>query len=331
MKSLAYRVLALLAAGDFVSGEAMARALGKSRASVWHAVRELQAAGLEIYQVRGRGYRLAQPVSLLEHAAVGRALGAAARHITLELVDSIESTNTELMARAQRGAATGSALAAEWQTAGRGRQGRPWRAGIGGALTFSMLWRFACGANELAGLSLAVGTALARALEANGASGIGLKWPNDLVWAGRKLAGILIELHGDVLGPTAAVIGIGVNVRLSAQLERDIDQPAADLETACGRMVDRNAALAGMLSALAGALELFATAGFAPFRAEWTARHVHQDRAVTIALPDARREHGVARGVAANGALVVESAQGLRHYHAGDVSVRTRGAGRMGA
>jgi BirA family biotin operon repressor/biotin-[acetyl-CoA-carboxylase] ligase len=322
MNDLAFQVLRLLAGAEFRSGQALARALGVSRASVWHAVNALEAAGLELYKVRGRGYRLARPLSLLRREAVCAALGAAAARYALEVVDAVDSTNTLALQRAQAGAPGGTVVAAEWQRAGRGRLGRPWRAGPGGALTFSVLWRFAQGAGFLAGLSLAVGVALARALEAEGAAGVALKWPNDVQWQGRKLAGILIEMQGDALGPSVAVIGIGVNVRLTDAVREAIDQAAVDLETACGRVLDRNALLARVLRELAAVLEAFARDGFAPLRAEWQRRHAHQDRLVAVDYAGARREVGRARGVAEDGALLLETAGGLRRCVSGEVSVR---------
>lgn len=323
MKPLTHRVLRLLADGDFRSGEALAHALGVSRASVWHAVRELSAAGLEIYKVRGRGYRLQQPLSLFDPAEVARHLGRHAAHFALEIVESIDSTNTLALRRAAVGAPSATVIAAEWQTAGRGRLGRAWHAGIGGALTFSMLWRFAQGVGFLSGLSLATGVALARAFETLGVAGAGLKWPNDVVWRGGKLAGILIEIQGDALGPSCAVIGIGVNVRLSDAVRNRIDQTAADLESACGRMLDRNEVLALLLAELHRVLEAFARGGFAPLRDEWQRRHAYQGETVTVTLPDARREIGVARGVGEDGTLLVATNAGMRRYHSGEVSVRS--------
>lgn len=322
MKPLAHRVLTLLADADFHSGQALARGLGMSRASVWQAVRELETAGLVIYKVRGRGYRLAQPLSLLDPVAIERHLGPCAGNLALQILESVGSTSTLLMERAQAGAPHATVIAAEWQSGGRGRRGRAWHAEIGGALTFSLLWRFVEGAGFLAGLSLAVGVALARGLEKLGVAGGGLKWPNDVVWRGRKLAGILIEMQGDALGPSLAVIGIGVNVRLSDAVRSRIDQEVTDLENACGRALDRNEVLALLLVELHGVLETFAREGFAPLRGEWQRRHAHQDRAVTVILPDARRETGIARGVAEDGALLVETRGGLRRYHSGEIGVR---------
>src|SRR5262245_20506409 len=257
MRALTSSVLRRLADGEFHSGEALARSLDFSRASVWNAIRDLEAAGIEVYKVHGRGYRLPYPITLLDRAAIGRFLGEHAPRFTLELRDTVASTNTALLERAAAGAPGGTVVAAEWQPGGRGRLGRAWHAGVGEALTFSLLWRFARGAAGLSGLSLAVGVALARALEAQGARGVALKWPNDLLCGGRKLAGILVEMSGDALGPTAAVIGIGVNVRLSEATRERIGQPAADLESACGAAPDRNRLLAATLLELERVLTAF--------------------------------------------------------------------------
>lgn len=322
VKPLTYRVLKLLAPGDFNSGEMLAGTLGVSRASVWHSVRELEAAGLEIYRVRGRGYRLRQSLSMLDVAEVTRHLGGHASSFALEILDNVGSTNTLALQRAQAGALSATVIAAEWQSAGRGRQGRPWQAGIGGALTFSVVWRFTQGAGFLSGLSLAAGIAVARAMETLGVAGAGLKWPNDVMWRGRKLAGILIEMQGDALGPSCAVIGIGANVRLSDAVRSRIDQEATDLESACGRMLDRNAVLALLLIELSSVLEAFGRGGFAPLRVEWQRRHAHQNRRVSVTLPDGRRETGVARGVDRDGALLVAARTGMRRYHSGELSLR---------
>src|SRR4029078_7493168 len=115
--------------------------------------------------------------------------------VTLEVVDQLDSTSSELMRRLQRRDVHGNAIAAEWQTAGRGRRGRTWTAVVGGSLTFSLGWTFEQGAGCLAGLSLAVGVAVLRALEAEGFTGVALKWPNDIIHRHLKLGGILIELN----------------------------------------------------------------------------------------------------------------------------------------
>jgi BirA family biotin operon repressor/biotin-[acetyl-CoA-carboxylase] ligase len=222
-------LLRLLADASFHSGAALERELGAAPATIQRSLRELEHLGLKLVRVPGRGYRLAEPYDCLDAAAVRAQLGPQARHFQLELLDACASTNTLLLERARGGAPSGSVIACELQSAGRGRRGNSWQSGLGGSLTFSLLWRFAQGAAGLSGLSLAVGVAVARALAAAGVAEVQLKWPNDLLHAGRKLGGILIELHGDAQGPTAAVIGVGVNVRLPNSLRDDIAQPVKDV------------------------------------------------------------------------------------------------------
>ena len=328
MTRLSFKVLRLLADAEFHSGAKLARDLGVTRGTIWNAVRALAAAGVEVYRVRGRGYRLAQPVSLLDAAAIARHAGSAASRFAVEVVDVADSTNTLLMQRAAADAPGGSVIAAECQRAGRGRMGRAWHADIGGALTFSVLWRFGQGAAALAGLSLAAGVALVRALSEAGAGDVQLKWPNDVLWRGRKLAGMLIEMHGDALGPSAVVIGIGLNVRLSDATRARIDQPVADRETACGRVRDRSAVLGAILAELAPVLDAFSKDGFAPIRDEWQRHHAHQGRRVVIRLPGGRTDEGIARGVGEDGALLFESGNALRRLHSGEISLRPAAARR---
>ena len=322
MTELSFRVLRLIADGDFHSGAALARSLGVTRGTIWNAVHALDAAGVEIFRVRGRGYRLAQRVSLLDAAAISRHAEDAGSRFTVDVLDIADSTNSVLMQRAAAGAASAAVVVAECQSSGRGRMGRAWHADIGGALTFSVLWRFAQGASALAGLSLAAGVALVRALAKIGAADVQLKWPNDVLWRTRKLAGMLIEMQGDALGPSAVVIGIGLNVRLSEATVKRIDQPAADLETAIGRPVARSAALGAILAELATVLDGFARDGFAPIREEWQKHHAHQGRRVVVKLPGGRTDEGIARGVGEDGALLFETGNAVRRLHSGEVSLR---------
>jgi len=322
MTGISFRVLRLLADGEFHSGEAIARELGVSRGTVWNAVRALDAAGLEIYRVRSRGYRLPYPLSLLDRPSIARHAGFEAARFAIEVVDLAESTNTALLQRAAAGAPNGTVIAAEWQQSGRGRMGRAWHAGLGGGITFSLLWRFTQGAGALAGLSLAAGLGVVRAISKLGADEVLLKWPNDVLWRGGKLAGMLIEMQGDALGPSAVVIGIGVNVRLSDALKRRIDQPATDLETACGGAIDRSRALGVILQELAPVLDTFSRDGFAPLRAEWERHHAHQGKEVSVTLPGGRTDTGVAQGVGDDGALLFETGNAVRRLHSGELSLR---------
>lgn len=322
MNTLAFNVVRALANGEFHSGEQLAARFGVSRASVWNAIQALQGCGLDIYTVRGRGYRLSDGFSALDAGRIAALLGADAHVFSVEVADRLASTNTTLLERAAAGAPHGLVLAAEWQDSGRGRRGRAWHTALGGGLTFSVLWRFASGLGRLSGLSLVCGVAVVRALRALGAPDVMLKWPNDLLWQGRKIGGLLIEVQGDALGPSAVVIGLGLNVRLPREVLDRIDQPAIDLETACGVAVDRCALLAGVLRELRGLLEPFEREGFRTVRAEWERYHAFHDAAVELSLPDGSKVCGMARGVDDQGALQIETPQGRRSFHSGEVSLR---------
>lgn len=318
MKDLAFSVLRTLADGRFHSGEAMAQQLGCSRTLVWQAVHHLENEfGLTVFSVRGQGYRLPAPFALLDVSSVRAALDERAANVfTLALADEIDSSNTQLTTRAAQGAPHGLVLAAERQTAGRGRLGRRWQMRLGAGLTFSLLWRFDRGLSGLAGLSLVVGIAIVRALREFGVP-VALKWPNDVLLGGRKLAGILIELSGDALGPAAVVIGIGLNVEAPGE----VDQPVANLADA-GCKVGRNALLAALLNQLAGVLAQFDRDGFAAFRDEWHQLAAFIGQPVRLSFSHGEPADGIAVGVDDSGALLVDGAAGRRVFHVGEVSLR---------
>ncbi len=321
MRTSSFAVLRLLTEERFRSGAEIGAALGLSRSMVRHAVRDLEARGLKVFRVRGRGYRLRLPFDALDADAIGRRLGRRHAGLRLRLLDECDSTNSELAARAAAGAPSGTALACELQRAGRGRRGASWYSGLGTSVTFSLLWRFDRGAAALGGLSLAVGVACIRAFRALGLDKVALKWPNDLVCGDGKLGGILIELAGDALGPTAAVIGIGVNVRVPENARRSIGQPVADLPREAAP--SRNRLLGELLAALAEALPVFGGQGFGPFRDEWLRHHAYHGRRVRLLVPSRRTVEGTATGVAEDGALLVATRGGVERFHSAEVSLRS--------
>ena len=324
--SRTWRLLDLLADGEFHSGEVLAARLGVSRASVFNALADVADYGVELQRIRGRGYRLARPWQRLERDEIVRWLGDDAGQFAIEVLSQAASSNTLLLQRtrlesAGGGVPSGSVLAVELQTAGRGRVGRTWHSALGGTLTFSLLWRFDCGLNALSGLSLAVGVAIARALALFGAQGVLLKWPNDILTPQGKLGGVLIETQGDMLGPSTVVIGIGLNCNLPARLTRQIDQPACALDEVCGDMPTRNQLLAAILRELACVLRQFAQGGFAACRAEWEQYHIHRDQPVRLRMADGSTVSGIARGISDIGELCLETAQGMRHFNSGEVGM----------
>ena len=315
------QALRLLEDGSFHSGEDIGRLLGISRESVSNALENLEEHGLALERIRGRGYRLITPVQWLDAARIRAHMGTASKRLTLRTVEQTGSTNDDLLAAAAQGAPSGLVLAAELQTQGRGRRGRRWHTGLGGALTFSILWRFSQGAGFLSGLSLAVGVALLRAVRGIGVQNVMLKWPNDLLWQHRKLAGILVELVGEVNGPSAAVIGVGVNFRLPDLVLERIDQPVVDLAR-IGVSPDRNRLFGLLLQELDDVLMIFAREGFAPFAEEWNRAHAFQDRMVQLRMPDNSAQEGRVAGVAPDGALMLAVRSGTRRFYGGELSLR---------
>ena len=326
-----WQLLNLLADGEFHSGETFARQLGITRASVFNALTEVAEYGVILQRIRGRGYRLSRPWQRLDREEILRCLGQEAGKqdagkFQIEIMARASSSNALLLQRAGLGennliAPSGSVLAVELQTAGRGRRGRVWHSGLGTALTFSLLWRFDSGLNALSGLSLAVGVAQMRALKKLGVLGVKLKWPNDVMTEQGKLGGVLIEAQGDVLGPSAVVIGIGMNYTLTENLLKQIDQPAAALDEICAKLPTRNQLLAALLQELAQVLQQFAQHGFAIFREEWEQYHLYQQKPVILSMPDGATVNGIARGVSDRGELCLETAQGMQHFNSGEIGL----------
>jgi BirA family transcriptional regulator, biotin operon repressor / biotin---[acetyl-CoA-carboxylase] ligase len=355
---LGFSLLRQLSDGAFHSGEDLAATVGLTRARVSQLLKQAETAGLSLERVRGRGYRLLATPDFLDADEVRTALEdmgvevapADARPVLLaandddialpatappgiptrppivvEIVDQLDSTSSELLRRATRRDVHGALLAAEWQSAGRGRRGRVWSAVAGGSLTFSLAWRFEQGAGFMAGLSLAVGVAIVHALEAEGLAGVELKWPNDLIYRHLKVGGILVELNGDALGPSTVVVGVGLNVRLPMSIKRDIAQPVSDLTAVAGRgalPIDRNRLLARLTAELARALATYGEHGFAPFAVEWQRRHAYQGKPVRLLLPDGASVKGTVAGVDGTGALVLADGPRRVRFLAGEISLR---------
>lgn len=315
-----------LSDGAFHSGQDLAREFGLSRASVFNVLSQAEALGLRIHAVRGRGYRLPDAIDWLDCAGILDQLGEDAHRFDVRVHESVDSTNSALMSAALAGAADGTAIAAEHQFAGRGRRGRTWRATPGGSLTFSVLWRFEGGLQAIAGLSLAVGLAIARAVNRRSAHPAQLKWPNDLIVGYRKLAGVLIEVQGDLDGPSFAVVGVGLNVRLRDAQREGIDQAVIDLDE-MGVIVDRNQLLADCLREMRAVVDAFRQHGFAALRDEWLALDAYAGRPVSLHLPDNLAVQGTAAGVDDSGAFLLRTPEGaLQAYNGGEISLRLKAA-----
>lgn len=328
MNALEQTLILQLADGQFHSGTALGQLAGCTRTAVWKAIRSLQQNGLSIYSVRGKGYRLAEALELLNREQILALLDEIAERNKapeylqqLDVFHNIESTNAYLLDVAKKSPQTAHACLAEQQTAGRGRRGRHWVSPFGGNLYFSLLWQFSAGASQLGGLSLAVAVAIMRALAALGLRSAGVKWPNDILVNGKKLAGILLEVSGEAAGPCAVVIGVGLNVRGGGQAMAVLDQPWTDLETELGQSVPRNHLASQLICHLIDVLREFETGGLSPFLKEWLSYDVFADSEVVLNSAQGNI-HGIARGVDETGALILVTTEGVQRYHSGEVSLR---------
>lgn len=321
MHATRQRLLAMLADGHFHSGQALGDALGISRGAVWKQISGLHELGLDVYRVPGRGYRLARPLDLLDENRLAAAVspGTRQRLGTLEVLPTVDSTNSRL---ADAPAGVVAACLAEHQQAGRGRRGRAWVSPFGANLYLSLAWPFETLPPDFSALGLALGVAARRALLALGVASIQLKWPNDLYASGAKLGGILLEMRGEPPGRCRLIAGIGINVAMPAEAAGQIDQRWTDLaHLAGGEPPSRNLLGARLLDHWVAALQQFERSGFAAFVEEWREADLLVGQAVEIS--DGReRIVGVARGIAGDGALEVETDNAVRRIIAGDATLR---------
>ena len=330
-----HRLLALLSDGAFHSGEKLAKRLRISRAGVWKIVSALREGGIEVQSVPRQGYRLPRAVDLYDKKAIiERASADAQRALaSTDVLLTVDSTN-RFVADIKDDLAAGRArlCVAELQNAGRGRRGRSWTAPFGSGICMSLGWQFEEVPPAFSALSLAVGVAVVTALRSLGAADVGLKWPNDLIWKGRKLGGILIEMRGESAGPAHVVIGIGINVRMPTVIRLLLAEKQAAViadvyEIMRDKTPDRNAIVAAVLSELITMLQKFAVEGFAPFHETWRSLDTLADAPVKV-LSGPQATLGIARGVDVDGTLLVDVDGEIQRFASGEVSLRAAGGGK---
>jgi BirA family transcriptional regulator, biotin operon repressor / biotin---[acetyl-CoA-carboxylase] ligase len=319
-------LLLLLADGELRSGEWLAQQLRQTRAAVWKGVERLRALGIEIQALARRGYRLAHPVELLDARRIAAEVGAdRQRHLrSLELLFEVDSTNTRLLAAAPPPASRADVCIAELQHAGRGRLGRRWIAPFGGGIAMSLGWTCSDVIRTLPALSLGVGVAVSRALARAGATGISLKWPNDIWFRDRKIGGVLIELRAEAGGPAHIVIGVGVNVSLSAAARLQIEASGVSVAAAADASqepVSRNLLAGAILDELLSMLLQYERFGFAAFRDAWSALDALNGRPAQVAIGDTTIV-GIARGVDMEGALLLDTGERMQRFVSGEASLR---------
>ena len=262
------------------------------------------------------------PLELLDEQQIlaGLPAGARDRLRCLTVLREIDSTNRFLLQREGTGEAGVQACVAEMQTAGRGRRGRAWHSPFGANLYLSVLRSFAEPPESLQGLSLAVGVAVARAMQYFDVPRIALKWPNDIQLGGGKLGGILLEMSSASDASCRVVAGIGVNIDMPGDASASIDQPWTDL-AAHGANPGRNRLASRVLAEVIMAEEEFSQAGFEAFHRDWDLLDGLRDREVVL-QDNASKRRGTARGVDASGALLLEVDGRCERIVSGDISLR---------
>ncbi len=314
-------LLHLLADGKVHSGQELAAQLGVSRTTIWKHLNRLAKFGLEVDSHAGKGYCLVGGLELLNRQLIldGLSSTAKAQVSDIKLLLTVDSTNAFLL---REGNAEGITVCfAEHQTAGRGRRGREWVSPFAAHIYLSLKLSISTGVAALEGLSLAVGVVVARSLQELGVLGVQLKWPNDVLWEGKKLGGVLIEVVGDPSGVCHLVVGIGLNIKTLSSMNSLIDQPWIALDVMLPRELHRNRLITILLNNLVPLLSRYEMESFLPYKVEWESLNFHKNQRVNITM-GAVTAQGIFRSVNDAGALVLDTDTGLKTYHGGEISLR---------
>ncbi len=308
-------LIAILADGEFHSGEQLGEKLGMSRAAINKHIQTLRDWGVDVFTVPGKGYSLPDPIQLLDESLIKSQIEQG----TIAVLPVIDSTNQYLLERLNS-LQPGDACIAEYQQAGRGRRGRQWFSPFGANLYLSMYWRLEQGPAAAVGLSLVIGIVMAEVLRGLGASEVKVKWPNDLYLDDRKLAGILVELTGKTGDAAQIVIGAGINLAMRNVATDVINQGWINLQEA-GIKIDRNALAIALIQELRAALTLFENEGLTPFLARWKVLDNYANRQVKLIIGD-REIYGISRGINEQGALLLEQDGVVKPWVGGEISLR---------
>jgi BirA family biotin operon repressor/biotin-[acetyl-CoA-carboxylase] ligase len=317
------KLLTLLSDGTFHSGEELADILKISRSSVWKHLHLLEELSIKVISVSGKGYRLDRTLELFDHKKITANLSPTSKGLLtkLEIFDQIASTNTYLLNQNANIHASGMVCLAEQQTAGKGRRGRTWISPFGSNIYLSILWLFQSGPMEIAGLSLAIGVAVVRALRQLYAIEFSLKWPNDIYFESKKLGGILVEVSGEAGGPCKAVIGLGLNLNMPSKDGDLIDQAWIDLAQITGKdILEKNQLTALLLNNIFTLIQEFENHGLAVILDEWRRYDCLVNKQVTLFV-GTKQINGIVKGINDNGLIVISAPDGsTQAYASGEIS-----------
>jgi len=331
-KAIREKLIQYLAKGQFVSGQWLGEQLDVSRAAISNHISSLIEMGLDVYSVTGKGYKLAEPLKLLDEKAIQNKLSELEQSNKVEVHNLIDSTNSYLLRRLPNQNENLQVCISEYQDAGRGRRGRKWISPFGSHIYMSMYWYLEQGMAAAMGLSVVSALAVSDAVKELYNINVQLKWPNDIYFNGVKLAGILIDLEGQALEPCHCVIGIGLNINMPEQSAEQVDQPWTDLQAAMNQnladdnkeitvKIDRNELAATLITKLSQRLQQHQSEGLVTMVNEWSKQDYYLDKPVRL-ITGAREKKGICRGINSQGALLLEVEGETSPIYGGEVSLR---------
>ena len=323
MKKGYNKLLEIISNGNVYSGQDLAASLNVSRAAIWKSIKHLQALGLEIRAIRGKGYQLLEKFEFLSKEEIRSMMTSKSKKSCKDIgvVFKTNSTNSYLLNQLDNESIHGSVVFAEYQLGGRGRRNKKWISPIGSGICFSVGWRFEVMPISLGLLSLYMGIAIARSLNSLKIKEVGLKWPNDIITMGHKLGGILLDIRGESTGPLDVVIGIGINYELPKYKLINIDQPIIDICGASKKRFSRNMIAASLLSNILEILHDLQTGANLNLLNEWRQFDYYIGKEATLILPN-EKITGILKGVDEQGSLLMLVDGKLLSYRSGEVSLR---------
>ncbi len=317
-------LITILADGCLHSGAKLGEKLGITRSAVWKMLNALEYYGIEINRIASKGYQVEGGIEQLKQDKILAEFPHALKQQYVNkffIFDEIDSTNQYLLEKLKQQPEHGLICLAEFQQRGRGRNGKHWFSPYGQNIYLSLLWRFEKGASVLTGLTLALGVGIVNVLAALGLDGLQLKWPNDVLYQGKKLAGVLTEVFIDSTGVCYAVIGIGINVKNPSNSDRNIDQPFTDLTSILNATIERNKLVGQLLLMLFSTLDQISQQGWQCYLPVW--RQLDYLYQQNIVVNTVNSEYvGVAQGVTEDGSILVKIDDQVVSFSSGEVSLK---------
>lgn len=323
-----YPLIQQLSDGRYHTGTELGDALTVSRTAIWKQIQKLPDLGLDYQTDKQLGYRLLQPLDLLDAEFIHREISQNfdQSQVNLAVEPVVSSTNTLLLDRVNQGRPIHlELLTAEMQQAGKGRRGRNWFSPFASSLSCSLGWNFEGSAQELQGLSLAVGVAIKAGLEGLGVEAVGLKWPNDIYLNQAKLGGILIEITGDLAGPCKLIVGFGINVHRPLDFNTEsVNQPIAFLSDLGVPLPTRSQLASALYLEVLKVLSTYAQQGFEPWVNDWNRAHVWQGKQALVITPQSSVEVTLGQVNQLGELAVYDSTGQQKLLNSGEISLRVR-------